>query len=63
MLHYHHTIDEYEGRVLQFHALLNSTLDGNNWSTSSSGRFTPNETALGTHRSGGWMGSRTGLGV
>jgi hypothetical protein len=32
-----------------------SALDGGEWSTSSPGRFTPRETAPGTHRLGGWV--------
>jgi hypothetical protein len=37
---------------------LISALDGGDWSASRPGRFTPRETAPGTHRVGGLVGSR-----
>jgi hypothetical protein len=42
---------------------LNSSLDGDVRPASRPGRFTPRETAPGTHCVGGWMGPRAGLGV
>jgi hypothetical protein len=43
------------------HVFLNSALVGGEWSASGPGRFTPGETAPGTHWKGGWAGPRTGL--
>jgi hypothetical protein len=40
---------------------LTSALDGGEWSASFPGRFTPGETAPGTHWTGGSVGPRTGL--
>jgi hypothetical protein len=40
---------------------LTSALDGGEWSASRPGRFTPRETAPGTHWIGGWVGPRTVL--
>jgi hypothetical protein len=40
---------------------LTSALDGGEWSASRHGRFTPRETAPGTHWIGGWMGPRAVL--
>jgi hypothetical protein len=40
---------------------LTSALDGGEWSASRPGRFTPRETAPGTHRIGGWVGPRAVL--
>jgi hypothetical protein len=37
---------------------LTSALDGSEWSASRPSRFTPRERAPGTHRIGGWVGSR-----
>jgi hypothetical protein len=40
---------------------LTSALDAGEWSASRSGRFTPRETASGTHWIGGWVGPRAVL--
>jgi hypothetical protein len=41
------------GRVeVQFHTVLTSAVDGGEWSASRPGRFTPGESAPGTH----WIG-------
>jgi hypothetical protein len=37
---------------------LTAALDGDEWSASCPGRFTPRERALGTHWIGGWVGPR-----
>jgi hypothetical protein len=42
---------------------LTSALDGDEWSASRLGRFTPRERAPDTHWIGGWVGSRAGLDV
>jgi hypothetical protein len=38
-----------------------SALNGNEWSASGHGRFTPGEKALGSHDIGSWVGPRAGL--
>jgi hypothetical protein len=49
-------------RKCSFYILLNSALDGGEWSTSRAGRaFTPGEKTPGTHCTGGWVGPRAGL--
>jgi hypothetical protein len=40
---------------------LTSALDGDEWSASRRGSFTPRERALGTHWIGGWVGPRAVL--
>jgi hypothetical protein len=40
---------------------FNSAIDGSEWSASRPGRFTPRETAPGTHRIGSWVGPRAVL--
>jgi hypothetical protein len=40
---------------------LTSALDGGEWSASRPGRFTPRESAPGTHVIGGWVDPRTVL--
>jgi hypothetical protein len=40
---------------------LNSTLLGDEWSASRSGRFAPRERVLGTHWIGSWVVPRAGL--
>jgi hypothetical protein len=40
-----------------------SALDGDEWSTSRPGRFTPRERAAGTNWIGGWVGPRAILDV
>jgi hypothetical protein len=41
--------------------ILASELDGDEWSASRSGRFTPKERSPGIHWIGGWAGPRAGL--
>jgi hypothetical protein len=41
--------------------LINSALDGGEWSASRSGPFTPRERAPGTHWIEGWVDLRAGL--
>jgi hypothetical protein len=40
---------------------MTSALVGGEWLASRFGRFTPGESAPGTHWTGGWVGPRTGL--
>jgi hypothetical protein len=42
-------------------SFLTSALDGDEWSASRPGRFTPGGIALGTHWIGSWVGPRAGL--
>jgi hypothetical protein len=50
------------GKVdVYIHTFLTSALAGGKWSASRPGRFTPGETAAGTHWIGGWVGPRAGL--
>jgi hypothetical protein len=42
---------------------LTSALDGDEWSVSRPGRFTPRERAPSTHWIGGWVGPRAVLDV
>jgi hypothetical protein len=51
----------YGGVDVQIHIFLTSALAGGEWSASRSGRFTPGETAPGTHRIGGWVEPRVVL--
>jgi hypothetical protein len=46
---------------VQIHIFLISALAGGEWSASCPGRFTPGETAPGTHWIGGWVDPRAGL--
>jgi hypothetical protein len=57
----HHALKAYWGSGVQLHALLNSALDGGEWSASRHSRFIPREGAPGTHWIGGWVGPRAGL--
>jgi hypothetical protein len=41
--------------------ILTSPLDGDEWSSSRPGRFTPRERVPGNHWIGGWVGPRAGL--
>jgi hypothetical protein len=43
------------------YAFLTSALEGDEWSVSRPGRFTPRERAPGTHWIGGWVGPRANL--
>jgi hypothetical protein len=49
------------GLDVQLDAFLTSALDGDEWSASTPGRFTPRERASGTRWIGGWVGLRAGL--
>jgi hypothetical protein len=49
-------METYGGVDVWIHVLLISALDGGDWSSSRTGRFTP-----GSHWIGGWVGPRTGL--
>jgi len=51
----------YWGVEVYLHAFLTFALDGDEWSASRSGRFTPRERTPGTHCIGGCMGPRSGL--
>jgi hypothetical protein len=51
----------YGGVEVQIHEILSSALDGDEWSASRNGRFTPRARAPGSHWVGGWMGLRAGL--
>jgi hypothetical protein len=44
-----------------YHIFLTSALVGGEWSASLPGRFTPRESAPGTHWIGGWVDPRAGL--
>jgi hypothetical protein len=44
------------GVDVYIHVFLTSVLVGDEWSASSSGRFTPGEGAFCTHWIGGWVG-------
>jgi hypothetical protein len=49
------------GMDIWTHVFLASVLVGGEWSASRLGRFTPGETAPGTHWIGGWVDPRAGL--
>jgi hypothetical protein len=51
----------YAGVDAQTHDFFISALVGGDWSASPSCRFTPGESALGTHWIGGWVNPRAGL--
>jgi len=59
----HHAMKAYwrkwNGGIV--HAFLASALDGNEWSPSRTGRFTPRERTPGTHWIGDWVCPRAGL--
>jgi len=46
---------------VQLHAFLTSALDGGEWSSSRSGRYTPGKTPPGTHLIGGYVSPRADL--
>ena len=50
------------GVEVQDHSFLTSVLDGSEWSTTGSGRFTPVKKP-GTHCTGDWAGTSAGLDV
>jgi hypothetical protein len=49
------------GIQVERHEFLTAELDGGEWLASRLGRFTPGETASGTHWIGGWVGPGDGL--
>jgi hypothetical protein len=49
--------------AVQIHIFLTSALVGGEWSASHPGRFTPRDTAPGTHSIGGWVDLRAALGA
>jgi hypothetical protein len=51
----------YEGVDVYIHIFLTSALAGGEWSAARPGRFTPGETAPGTHWIGGCVDLRGGL--
>jgi hypothetical protein len=51
----------YGGVDVYIHIFLTSALVGGEWSNSLPGRFTPEESAPGTHCIGGWVGPRASL--
>jgi len=53
----------HRGVEVYLHAFLTAAIDGGEWSASHLGRFTPGETASGTHWIGVWVGPRAGLDV
>jgi hypothetical protein len=52
----HHAMKTYW--EVEVYAFLTLALDGDEWSASRPGRFTPRERAPGTHWIGGWVGPR-----
>jgi hypothetical protein len=50
----------YVGVDVYIHIFLTSALVGGEWSASRPGRFTPGESAPGTHWIGGWVNLRAG---
>jgi hypothetical protein len=54
-------MEAYLGGDVWLRAFLTFSLVEGEWSASRPGRFTPRESALGTHRIGGWVGPRGGL--
>lgn len=57
----HHTTKAQAGLKVQFHAFLNSELDGDEWSASRPGRFTLGESISISHSKGGCMSLRIGM--
>jgi hypothetical protein len=51
------------GVEVQLHWLLTVVVEGSEWSASSSGGFTPGESASRTHFTGGGMGLKAHLGA
>jgi hypothetical protein len=51
----------YEGVDVYSHIFLISALVRGEWSASRLCRFTPGERAIGTHWTGGWVGSSDGI--
>jgi hypothetical protein len=57
----HHNMEVHWGNGGTAPYILNSALDGGEWSDSRPGRFTPRERAPGTQLIGGWVDPRAGL--
>jgi hypothetical protein len=57
----HHAMEAYWGVEVKLHAFLTSALDGDEWSASRLGRFTPRERVPDNHWRWGWVGPRAGL--
>jgi hypothetical protein len=57
----HYAVKAYGGGGSVDPQFLTSALDGVEWSVSRPGRFTPGESAPGTHWIGGWVDTRAGL--
>jgi hypothetical protein len=57
----HHTMKTYGGAEAQLHAFLTLELDGDEWSVSCTGCFTPKERVPGTQWTGDQAGARAGL--
>jgi hypothetical protein len=55
----HHAMKAYWEWRCSFTRSFTSALDEGEWSASRPDRFTPRETALGTHWIGGWVSLRT----
>jgi hypothetical protein len=51
----------YGGVDIQIHIFLTSTLVGDEWPASCTGRFTPGERDPDIHWIGGWVDPRAGL--
>jgi len=52
----HHTMKAYWGWMYRSTHSFTSALDGDEWSATRPGRFTPRKRAPGTHWIGGWVG-------
>jgi hypothetical protein len=57
----HKAMKTYGLVEVELHAFLTSALDGGEKSASGPSRFTPKESAPGTHYIRGWVGLRTGM--
>jgi hypothetical protein len=49
----------YWGVHIEIHVFLTSSIDRGEWSASRPGCLTPGERVPGTHRVGGWIGTKT----
>jgi hypothetical protein len=58
----HRTMKSYRrSRGIAPRIRFTSAVDGGEWSAPRPGRFTLKERAAGTHRIGGWVGTKAGL--
>jgi hypothetical protein len=57
----HHAVKTYWGVEVQRHTFLTAALEGDEWSDSRPGRFTPGERVPSSHWIGSWGGTRAGL--